>query len=584
MDTRHDRSPGAVGSVRAGSRTELEQKGQLLTKLGPLPVVVFADDGELFAIEDRCPHMGFPLHRGTVECGLVTCHWHHARFDLASGGTLDPWADDTRAFDVVVDGDDVYVEARTDNEIARLHQRLREGLEDNLTLVIAKSVLGLLEHGEAPQAILRTALDFGTRYRSDGWGAGLTVLVAMTNVLPLLDEEDRGVALVHALRFVARDTAGRAPRFPVAPLPGDALPVERVEQWYRRFIDTRSGDSAERALRTLVDQGTALDAVERVMMAAVSDHVFIDEGHTLDFTNKAFEALAAVGGDDGKSGIVLTSLVGGTAMADRSEEGSEWQYPHDLLALVARASAELAGEPHGRGRANGSARPDAGELAWQLLGDDPEAVVDALLAAFHAGLSDEELGRAVAYAAALRITRFHTQNDHADWNTVHHSFTTANALHHSLSRAAAPATRRALVHSALRVYLDRFLNIPAARLPSATTGDLDALTRCFEVQGEVDTAGNLAFGYVKGGGSRGALVAALGHALLHEDAEFHWYQVFEAAVRQSGSWPEGSDQSALILAGFARFLAAHTPTRRELPNVIRIASRLRRGEALFEEE
>ena len=33
----------------------------------------------------------------------------------------------------------------------------------------------------------------------------------------------------------------------------------------------------------------------------------------------------------------------------------------------------------------------------------------------------------------------------------------------------------------------------------------------------------------------------------------------------------------------ARFLAAHTPTRRELPHVVRIAGRLRRGEDLFEE-
>ena len=44
--------------------------------------------------------MGFPLHQGTVESGLVTCHWHHARFDLASGCTLDPFADDARGFDV----------------------------------------------------------------------------------------------------------------------------------------------------------------------------------------------------------------------------------------------------------------------------------------------------------------------------------------------------------------------------------------------------------------------------------------------------------------------------------------------------
>ena len=79
------------------------------------------------------------------------------------------------------------------------------------------------------------------------------------------------------------------------------------------------------------------------------------------------------------------------------------------------------------------------------------------------------------------------------------------------------------------------------------------------------------------------MVAALGHALLAEDPGFHWYQVFEAGVRQAQAWPEGSEESALILAGIARFLAAHTPTRRELPTVVQLATRLRRGEALHTE-
>jgi hypothetical protein len=47
------------------------------------------------------------------------------------------------------------------------------------------------------------------------------------------------------------------------------------------------------------------------------------------------------------------------------------------------------------------------------------------------------------------------------------------------------------------------------------------------------------------------------------------------------AWPEGSEESALILTGVARFLAAHTPTRRELATVVRTAARLRRGEALY---
>ena len=42
-----------------------------------------------FALDNRCPHMGFPLERGSIEDGIFTCHWHHARFDLESGCTFD---------------------------------------------------------------------------------------------------------------------------------------------------------------------------------------------------------------------------------------------------------------------------------------------------------------------------------------------------------------------------------------------------------------------------------------------------------------------------------------------------------------
>ena len=58
--------------VRAGSLEELQRTGRLVTKVGSLPVVVFWHDGAAYAIEDRCPHLGFPLHEGTVEAGLVT--------------------------------------------------------------------------------------------------------------------------------------------------------------------------------------------------------------------------------------------------------------------------------------------------------------------------------------------------------------------------------------------------------------------------------------------------------------------------------------------------------------------------------
>ncbi|TML11725.1 MAG: Rieske 2Fe-2S domain-containing protein [Actinobacteria bacterium] len=554
----------------------------MLTKVGTIPVVVFWHDDAAFAIEDRCPHLGFPLHQGTVEAGLVTCHWHHARFDLVSGCTLDLWADDARGFDVRIRGDDVFVTARVHADpVGHLQTRLRNGLEDDISLVIAKSVLGLLDSGVPASEIVRTGVDFGVRYRSSGWGAGLTVLVAMANLIPQLAPDDQALALVHGLTFVARDTSNQAPRFAVSALETDDIPFDRLESWYRRFVDTRSSDAAERTLETALAESDRIAEVEDMMFAAVTDHVFIDGGHTIDFTNKAFEAVEHLGKDAANE--ILPTLVRQTTAASRSEEFSEWRHPHNHAALAQRTVEALAAALDD-GQARRGQYDSVGALGWQLLDDDPEVVASTLLDALRAGADEEQVGRAIAYAAALRIARFHVQNDHGDWNEVHHSFTAANALHQALQRHASIDLLRGAVHVALRINLDRFLNVPAARRPQATSGSLDALAHCFEVQGMVDEAGNEAYGFLRGGGTRAELVAALGHGLLAEDAEFHWYQTVEAGVRQAQQWPEGSEEEALVLTAVARFLAAHTPTRRELPTVVRIATRLRRGEALYEEE
>jgi nitrite reductase/ring-hydroxylating ferredoxin subunit len=73
----------------AGSLDELKAKGRLVVHGGHRPILVVYDRGRVFALDNRCPHMGFPLERGSIEDGILTCHWHHARFDLESGCTFD---------------------------------------------------------------------------------------------------------------------------------------------------------------------------------------------------------------------------------------------------------------------------------------------------------------------------------------------------------------------------------------------------------------------------------------------------------------------------------------------------------------
>src|SRR4029077_20614519 len=53
--------------------------------IGHRMVALFRINGENFAIDDTCPHMGASLSGGYLENGIVTCPWHAWRFCLADG-------------------------------------------------------------------------------------------------------------------------------------------------------------------------------------------------------------------------------------------------------------------------------------------------------------------------------------------------------------------------------------------------------------------------------------------------------------------------------------------------------------------
>jgi nitrite reductase/ring-hydroxylating ferredoxin subunit len=566
--------------VRAASLSDVREAGRLVVHLDRHTVCLFASGDDVYAVDNRCPHMGFPLHRGSVADGILTCHWHHARFDLCTGGTFDQFADDLRTFPVELRDGEVWIDVspRTD-VLDHQRKRLRDGLERNIALVIAKAVIALLDGGIEPSDPYRIGLDFGVRYRRAGWGQGLTMHTCMVNLLPYLGAEERMSALYHGLSAVAVDSAGAAPRFAVSPLPGDETDVAALKRWFRQFVEVRDAEGAERCIVSAVRAGATPGQLADMLFAAATDHRYIRIGHVLDFTNKALEGLDAAGWEHAEP--VLASLATEYSVAERMEESNSWRHPVDLVDILEGAFAELAVAP---GRSSWAGR---GELVPVLLGEDAQAIADALLGALREGATEEELAAAVCYAAALRIARFPTSNEFGDWDTALHTFTFANAVQQGLRRAPSVELLRGVFDAAMSVYLDRFLNVPATRLPEAD-GSSDPAARLSELpelldrQQQVNEAGALVASYLAAGGEPDALLAALGAALLREDRDFHTIQMVEAAFRQYESL-RGTPEGGHVLVAAARYLAAHAPTVRAEQQTFQIARRLHRGERLYED-
>jgi nitrite reductase/ring-hydroxylating ferredoxin subunit len=51
-------------------------------------ILVVNVEGELYAFENRCPHMGYPLYFGRLEGKVLTCGFHYAKFDVTTGKSL----------------------------------------------------------------------------------------------------------------------------------------------------------------------------------------------------------------------------------------------------------------------------------------------------------------------------------------------------------------------------------------------------------------------------------------------------------------------------------------------------------------
>ncbi len=559
---------------------ELRADGVRVVSAGGHTIAVFWSDGAAYAVDNRCPHMGFPMSRGTIGDGILTCHWHHARFELAGGCTFDPFADDLATFQVELRDGRVWLDptpVQHEERIAHWRRKLVQGLEQDLPLVIAKSIIGLSEAGET-KSLVHEAASFGVRNRAAGWSSGLSILTCMANVQDVLAAADRPRALYHGLLHVASDVEGSAPDFDLDPLTTNESRPEVFRAWFRRFVETRSQDAAERCLRTAIANGLPPAQLADLLFAAATDHLFMDDGHALDFINKACELLDYVGWE--YAAEILPSVIPPLVRAERMEETSSWRHPVDLPSLLRDTTpAFQSALSSGGGRIEGW--DGHRELAETILDGEPKQTLEALVACARDGVPLTELSAAVAYAAARRPVHFHVSNEFGDWNTVHHTFTYTNAVDQALRRSPSPELARGVLDGAMSVYLERFLNVPKQRIPSSDGGAAgeDALLAEFDRQQRVDETAQIVVDMLAGGGQQD-VIRLLGHALLREDAGFHSFQIYEAAVRQYGNFagrPEGDH----VLIGAARFLTAHSPTVRARGQTFDIAARLNRGEALY---
>jgi nitrite reductase/ring-hydroxylating ferredoxin subunit len=571
---------------RAASLAELQKRRMMTVRGEDRPLLLCLHEGKAFALDNRCPHMGFPLNKGSIQEGILTCHWHHGRFDLRSGCTFDLWADDAPAFEVRVDGDDIWIsrQPRQRADSAYHFGRLRRGMEQSIGLVQAKNIIALLSRGEPVCGIVREIARFGAQNHRV-WKDGMTTLTAVARLSPWLAERTLVYALTAAARNVAANCAGQPARHSPGGLREERFEEDRLSRWMFHWTKVRHDDGAERTLLAALDSGLTREALNRLVFGAIQERVYADGGHALDLSNKAFELVDCIGWE--RAAEVLPLIVEYLTQSVSEEEGGAWRAPTDLIELVREAEEDLRSLPL-------TTRPGRfchPHFYLELLQEDPAAVLRAIAGAMTDGAPAFEIARHLALAAGWRLARFAESNDIDDWFGPSHSFSFCNALYQVLARDGSdPKVLRGLYHAAMAIYVDRFLNIPRAQIPGETSleqlptePDLlrESILATLDQRKGWSEVPNLVVRYLRLGHSEPDLVDILTFATVREDLDFHKLQVLEAGVTQAQLWRSGSDERELLYTAVARHLAAHCPTRRSSSQSVAVALRLHRGEEIY---
>lgn len=145
--------------IKAGKVGELKNGQMKEVAVGETKILLARVRGKFHAIGGVCTHYGGPLAEGALNGERVVCPWHQATFQVNNGDLVEPPALDAQpAFDVRVEGDEVFIAVPDEPQDRRTPTMTKRDPQDNQVFAI----LGAGAGGNAAAETLRQ-VGFGGR-------------------------------------------------------------------------------------------------------------------------------------------------------------------------------------------------------------------------------------------------------------------------------------------------------------------------------------------------------------------------------------------------------------------------------------
>ena len=99
--------------VKAAETTEVQPGDCLGVKVEGVFIGIYNIDGNYYAMNNICPHLGGVLSYGFLDDNVVTCPLHMWEFDVKTGKCLWPEQEKLPTYPVKVEGNDILVDVNS---------------------------------------------------------------------------------------------------------------------------------------------------------------------------------------------------------------------------------------------------------------------------------------------------------------------------------------------------------------------------------------------------------------------------------------------------------------------------------------
>src|SRR6266567_3420993 len=567
--------------VKVADLKEVPEGTPKAVKVEGRSIALFQHQGNVYATDNQCPHMGYPLTRGRVRNGVLTCDWHGWSYDMRGGGCFTGGCDDLDTFPVEVRDSAIYIDVRSGGSRRKDAHflLLKEGLlsEDNWTL--SKAIAIMLAQGVSEQDTLKRVVQHLGRHIASERGANdggreLALMVTGVKVARHYAPDDRLIPLMMA----ATGASGRAGDRPaVQPLP-PPVTWDKLEHWIRVFSADKTWEGIEKSLITARRLGQHDGRILPLLYECALEPFFLGHTENLPLLGYLSELLEEFGWDQAEE--LVCNLAAKIIGRDRGA-------PQELrLAAIKMFEPinTLVDELASNSSSNQTSTYDEDALTKALVSGDLTLTFNAISDVLRCRVDIDRIVTTMVLLAADRMARTPV-NLNPGWGSLRQELILASSCRTALRNGGFKIGAKALYHAAWQFFSDRWLNITPRSLTEplgtaksdSSSEDLARRTVLDSIETiQVREIGRHTREYLNAGFSGDCLLSEMGQSILRDDNGWNLVHGLRVVFVE---WKlcEGHPARNQLLIGLARW-ATDVRKRTGNQSAAQTAQRFARGQ------